>query len=214
MSPLFARLLLRCCLVAGLLPGAATSSASTSYRGDAPVQSQSADERAIALQAALADIIGQLTSDSEAVSRPDVRQAIATAARHPVWYEYQRDGSGATRLVAQFDADSINTLLHRFGLGATSTGDGASTWTPSDATIRVVGVRSATDFARLMRYLGSLDVVRSVTPEQAEGESLRIRLSLASDIGHFLDQVQTGSLLRVDDPRASAGIDATLGFAR
>lgn len=208
-SPVF-----RGCLLALALFGAVVAQAATTYTGDAPVESQADAERGKALQAALAQIVVQLTGDADAPSRSDVARSIASASQKPLQFQYRRDGSGALSLVAQFDAERVNTLLRQHGLSPLAGGGEALDWTPSEATVRVDGIRSAVDFARLMRFLTTLDLVRSAAPQQADGESVRIRLSLAADLPRFLDAVNASSLLRVVDTPAGNGVDATLGFAR
>lgn len=200
-------------LAAALLLGAAVQAATT-YTGDAPVETQSDGERGKALQAALAQVVVQLTGDADAPSRSDVARSIASASRNALQFQYRRDATGALSLVAQFDADMVNDLLRQNGLSPLSGSDEALGWSPSEATVRVEGVRSALDFARLMRFLTTLDLVRSAAPQQAEGESVRIHLALAADLPRFLEAVNASALLRVVDKPAGNGVDATLGFAR
>lgn len=192
----------------------AAAQAATTYTGDAAVDTQAEAERGKALQATLAQIVVQLTGDADAPARSDVARSIGSLSQKPLQFQYRRDSSGALSLVAQFDADSVNNLLRQHGLTPLTEGGDALGWTPSQASIRVEGVRTAIDFARLTRFLGTLDVVRSAAPQQAEGETVRIQLSLAADLPRFLDAINGSSLLRVVNPQAGNGVDATLGFSR
>lgn len=194
--------------------GGSIAHAASTYTGDAPVQNQGDEERAKGLQAALAQVVVQLTGDADAPTQSEVSRAIARASQRPLQFQYRTDSSGATRLVAQFDADTVNNLLRENGLTPPDGGGTTLGWTPSSATIRVEGIRSATDYAQLIRFLSTLDLVRSVAPEQAEGDSVRMHLDLAADLPRFLDAIGTSSLLRVVNPKPGDGIDATLGFAR
>lgn len=205
---------LRGCLFAvALLLGTAVQAATT-YTGDASVETQADAERGKALQAALSQVVVQLTGDADAPSRSDVARSIASASQKALQFQYRRDATGALSLVAQFDAEMVNGLLRQHGLSPLSGGGDALGWTPSEATIRVDGVRSALDFARLMRFLSTLDLVRSAAPQQAEGDSVRIHLTLAADLPRFLDAVNASALLRVIAQPAGSGVDATLGYAR
>lgn len=202
-------LLLLLVLVGGPLVHAAST-----YTGDAPVQNQGAEERAKGLQAALAQVVVQLTGDANAPTQTEVSRAIARTSQSPLQFQYRSDSSGATRLVAQFDADTVNNLLRENGLTPPDGGGATLGWTPSSATIRVEGIRSATDYAQLIRFLNTLDLVRSVAPDQAQGNTVRMHLDLAADLPRFLDAISSSSLLRVVNPKSGDGVDATLGFAR
>ena len=207
---------LNCCLLLLLFvfAGSPLAHAASTYTGDAPVQDQGDAERAKGLQAALAQVVVQLTGNADAPTQSEVSRSIARASQRPLQFQYRTDATGATRLVAQFDADTINTLLRENGLTPPDGGGATLGWTPSSATIRVEGIRSATDYAQLIRFLSSLDLVRSAAPEQADGDSVRMHLELAADLPRFLDAIGTSSLLRVVDPKSRDGVDATLGFAR
>lgn len=201
-------------LVLVVLAGAAPARAASTYTGDAPVQNQGDEERAKGLQVALAQVVVQLTGDAGAPAQAEVARAIAKASQKPLQFQYRTDSNGATRLVAQFDADAVNNLLRNNGLTPPDGGGETLGWTPSSATILVEGVRSATDYARLIRFLSTLELVRSVAPEQASGETVRMHLELAADLPRFLDAIGSSSLLRVVKATAGDGVDATLGFAR
>lgn len=215
-DPAVAHKALNCCLLLLLVvvAGSPLAHASSTYTGDAPVQDQGDAERAKGLQAALAQVVVQLTGNADAPAQSEVSRAIARASQRPLQFQYRTDATGATRLVAQFDADTVNTLLRENGLTPPDGGGTTLGWTPSSATIRVEGIRSATDYAQLIRFLSSLDLVRSLAPEQANGDSVRMHLELAADLPRFLDAIGTSSLLRVVDPKSGDGVDATLGFAR
>ena len=197
-----------------LLAGITPAHGASTYTGDAPVQNQGDEERAKGLQVALAQVVVQLTGDTTAPTQPDVARAIAKSSQKPLQFQYRNDSDGLTRLVAQFDAETVNNLLRENGLTPPDGGGETLGWTPSSATVLVEGVRSATDFARLVRFLSTLELVRSVAPEQANGETVRMHLELAADLPRFLDAVDSSSLLRVVKASGDDGVDATLGFAR
>lgn len=196
-----------------LATGSPAHAAST-YTGDAPVLNQGDEERTKGLQVALAQVVVQLTGDAAAPAQTEVARAIARASQKPLQFQYRTDSDGSTRLVAQFDADTVNNLLRANGLTPPDGGGETLGWTPSSATVLIEGVRTATDYARLIRFLSTLELVRSVAPEQAEGETVRMHLELAADLPRFLDAIGSSSLLRVVNATASDGVDATLGFAR
>lgn len=196
------------------LVGGSPAFAVSTYTGDAPVQNQGDEERAKGLQVALAQVVVQLTGDASAPAQTEVSRAIARASQKPSQFQYRTDSAGAMRLVAQFDADSVNNLLRENGLTPPDGGGETLGWTPSSATVLVEGVRNATDYARLIRFLSTLELVRSVAPDQANGETVRIHLELAADMPRFLDAIGSSSLLRVVKATAGDGVDATLSFAR
>ncbi|WP_255505412.1 hypothetical protein [Alkalisalibacterium limincola] len=56
-------------------------------------------------------------------------------------------------------------------------------------------IRSAEDFIRLRAYLDGLAVVRGVQPVGAEGNQLRVRLSLATGIDRFDAMIGAGRVI-------------------
>jgi hypothetical protein len=190
------------------------------YTGEAPVDTQSDDERAEALKIALANVIIDQTGDSGALSRPDVAAAVAKADRYVLQFRYKQnagaaDGAGPRlTLVAEFDAAAIDDLLRRLGLGApASAGTPPIDATPTKVTVWIGGIRSAEDYAHVIAYLGKSNLVRAAKPTQARGDGMLVRLSLATDLKHFLDAVGMERTLSVINAAPPVdGVDATLAL--
>jgi hypothetical protein len=200
-------------------PSSADAAPAT-YTGEASVNSQSDDERVEALKTALANVVIQETGDSGILARSDVAAAVAKAERYMVEYRYKpnasADGAGPRwTLVAEFDSAAVDEMLQRLGLGAVSVGGTApAEAAPSEATVWIGGIRSAEDYVRVMSYLARNNFVRTTQPMRARGEGMQVRLSLTTDLAHFLDVVGAERTLNVVSGAPPIdGIDATLALA-
>ncbi len=190
------------------------------YTGEAPVDTQSDEERAEALKIAFANVIIQQTGDSGALSRPDVAAAVARADRYMLQFHYKQnpgaaDGAGPRlTLVAEFDSAAVDEMLQRLGLSTPATaGTAPIEATPTDVTVWIGGIRSAEDYARVIAYLGKSNLVRGTKPMQARGDGMLVRLSLATDLKHFLDAVGMERTLSVINAAPPVdGVDATLAL--
>lgn len=197
----------------------AVRAAPPTYTGEAPVNSQSDDERAEALKIALANVVIEQSGDSGALARSDVASAVAKADRYVLQFRYKSnpnaaDGAGPRWiLVAEFDSTAVDEMLQRLGFG-TAAGTAPVEATPSEATVWVGGIRSAEDFARVMAYLGKSNLVRSAQPVRARGDGMLVKLSLATDVKHFLDAVALERTLSVVNGSPPVdGVDATLALS-
>jgi hypothetical protein len=201
-----------------LLAPVASRAAPATYTGEAPVNSQSDDERVDALKTALASVVIQQTGDPGVLSRADVAAAVAKADRYVLQFRYRKntDGSGAPlALVAEFDSAAVDQMLQKLGLAEAAPGTAAAIdATPTEASVWIGGIRSAEDYARVVGYLGKSALVRSVRPQQARGDGMLVKLSLGTDLAHFLDAVgmeRTLSVVSASPP--VDGVDATLALA-
>ena len=188
--------------------------APSSYSGSAPVNSQSDDERVAALRTALANVVIEQAGDSAVMARPDVAKAVEKAERYVLQYSYRRNTSGdaAMTLVAQFDATAVDQMLQRLGLGALANVPLAPE-TPTEATLWIGDIRNADDYARVIGYLGKSNFVKAAQPMQATADGILVRVSLSTDLAHFLDAVAMERTLAASSTRAD-GADAALVLAR
>lgn len=192
--------------------------APATYTGEAPVNSQSDDERVDALKTALASVVIQQTGDPGVLSRSDVAAAVAKADRYVLQFRYRKstDGAGAPLvLVAEFDSTAVDQMLQRLGLGEFAPGTTAPIdAAPVEATVWIGGIRSAEDYARVVGYLGKSPLVKSVRPQQARGDGMLVKLALGTDLSHFLDAVGIERTLSVVSAAPPVdGVDATLALA-
>jgi hypothetical protein len=197
-----------------LLVPLAGAAAPAGYTGEAPVASQSDEDRAEALKAALASVVVARTGDAALPARPDVAKALAQAERYVLQYQYRRgsaEDGGRMVLVAQFDGAAVDRLLQRFGAGPGAE-QAAAPETPTEATVWIGGIRNADDYARVIGYLGRNNFVRGAQPMRARGDGLLVRLSLATDLAHFLDVVNMERTLGVDASAKTDGADAVLAL--
>lgn len=196
-----------------LLASLPAAAAPGSYTGEAPVNSQSDDDRAAALKAALANVI-VAQSEGAAPASADIAKAVEQAERYVLQYQYRRGGEGGAKymLVAQFDGAAVSRILRRLGVG----GDGAETDAaeePSEATVWIGGINNAGDYARVIAYLGRNNFVRNAQPLQARGDGMLVRLSLAASLARFLEVIGMERTLGVINPGAKVdGVDATLAL--
>ena len=198
-------------------PAAALAGPGT-YTGQAPVNSQSDEERAAALKTALANVIIEQCGDSSVLARSDVASAVGRAERYVLQYTYRRnagaeDGAAMT-LVAQFDAEAVDRMLRELRLGIYANA-AVVPETPTEATVWIGGIRDAADYARVLGYLARSNFVREARTTQAQGDGIRVSLSLGTDLVHFLDAVGMERVLSVvDSATPVAGADAVLALAR
>lgn len=197
-----------------LLAPLAGQAAPSGYTGEAPVASQSDEDRVEALKAALASVVVERSGDSALPARPDVAKALAQAERYVLQYQYKRgsadDGSARLILVAQFDSVAVDRLLQRSGAGGAETA--AAPEAPAEATVWIGGIRNADDYARMIGYLGRSNFVRSAQPLRARADGMLVKLSLATDLAHFLDAVAMERTLGVDASAKTDGADAVLAL--
>ncbi|HJT97314.1 MAG TPA: DUF2066 domain-containing protein, partial [Rhodanobacteraceae bacterium] len=205
--------------IASLAPLFAIASPST-YTGEAPVNTQSDEERTEALKTALANVVIEETGDSGALARSDVASAVAKAERYMLQFRYKpnpaaADGGARWILVAEFDSAAVDEMLQRLGFGLAAEGGTAPLdATPSEATVWIGGIRSAEDYVRVIAYLGRSNLVRSAQPAEAHGDGMLVRLSLGTDLAHFLDAVGIERTLTVVNAAPPVeGVDATLALA-
>lgn len=183
------------------------------YTGTAPVNSQSDAERAEALKTALANVVVARTGDSSVLARADVARAVAQAENFVLQYQYRanaaEDASKLT-LVAQFDSAAVDRMLDRLGLGEAGADRPAAAATPSEAVVWIEGIHNADDYARVTGYLARNNFVRSAQPTQAHADGILVKLSLATDLAHFLDAIGMERTLVVNPSAHVDGADATL----
>ena len=183
------------------------------YTGEAPVDSQSDDDRLEALKIALANVIIDQTGDPGVLSRSDVAAALAKADRYALQFRYRPNPGAKLTLMVEFDAAAVDKMLQ--GLGLTSAGIAGAPIdaTPSEATIWIGGIHSADDYARVIAYLAKNNLVKSAQPRQARGDGMLVKVSLVTDLKHFLDAVAIERQLSVVNGSPPVdGIDATLAL--
>jgi hypothetical protein len=112
----------------------------------------------------------------------------------------------------QFDADAVDQMLQRLGLGALANVPLAPE-TPTEATLWIGDIRNADDYARVVGYLGKNNFVKSAQPMQATADGILVRVSLSTDLAHFLAAVGLERLLASSSARPH-GADAALVLAR
>ena len=203
---------LRCLgLVLAFLVGGVAAAAPSTYVGRAPVNSQSDEERGSALRTALANVVIEQAGDSGVLADPDVAKSVGQAERYVLQYSYERnpaDDGAPLVLVAHFDATAIDGMLQRLGLGAYA-GLPQVPEVPTEATAWVTDVRNADDYARVLSYFSRNNFVRAVQPVQARDDALLLKLSLSTDLAHFVEIVALERALAVA-PAPIDGADTAL----
>jgi hypothetical protein len=202
-----------------LLASPVLRAAPPTYTGEAPVDSQSDDDRLEALKIALANVIIDQTGDAGVLSRSDVAAQLAKADRYVLQFKYRQNpgaaDTGAPRLtlIVEFDAAAVDKMLQGLGLASAGVAGAPIDATPTDVTVWIGGIRSADDYARVIGYLAKSNLVKSAQPKQARGDGMLVKLSLATDLKHFLDAVSIERQLSVVNGSPPVdGIDATLAL--
>lgn len=210
-------------LLLALLCWSAAACAAGLYSGQVPVNSQSDEERAGALKAALAQVVVKVSGDAGVVNKPDVAKAIASADKYVQQYQYAQDvvtdgGQPQVRLslVAQFDRDAIDRLLADAGGATRSAGGDAAPAAAEQQSgtyrVWVSGIASAQDYARLIGSLTRNELIRSVQTEQARGDGVQLRLEAASSLARLLDSLGAGPVHVLNAKPPVDGVDALLGM--
>ena len=196
------------------------------YAGQVPVNSQSDQELAEALKTAFAQVVVKLTGDSSALTRPEVAKAAAQPNRYVQQYQYEQSPvteNGQTQirltLVAQFNRESVDRLLHEVGVvpaaGSDATTDAAPVADARPGTYRiwVGGIRSAEDYARLIGAFSGNDRVRDVQTELARGDGVQLRIGVQGPLQRVLDTLTATAGLRVTNAAPPVeGMDALLSM--
>ena len=189
------------------------------YTAEAPVDSQSDDDRLEALKIALANVIIDQTGDAGVLSRSDVAAQLARADRYMLQFKYRQNpgaaDTGAPKLTlsVEFDAAAVDKMLQALGLASAGVAGAPIDATPAEVTVWIGGIRSADDYVRVIGYLAKSNLVKSTQPRQARGDGMLVRLSLATDLKHFLDAVSMERQLSVVNGSPPVdGIDATLAL--
>ena len=94
------------------------------YSAEVEVNTQGASERDTAFARALAQVLGKLSGDRNAASKPGMAQELRQAERYVEGFDYRQDegvsASGApsfdTMLVVRFDQDKVDSLAAAMGL--------------------------------------------------------------------------------------------------
>jgi hypothetical protein len=94
------------------------------YEAEVPVNGQGADERARGFARALTDVLGKISGDRGAASRPGVGQELRRAGDFVKSYDYRQDegrsASGAptfrTTLIVRFDPAEVDAIAATLGL--------------------------------------------------------------------------------------------------
>jgi len=205
-------------LAIALLGASPLGAAPPTYTAEAPVDSQSDDDRLEALKIALANVIIDQTGDAGVLSRSDVAAQLAKADRYVLQFKYKQNpgadtGAPKLTLIAEFDAAAIDKMLQGLGLASAGIAGAPIDATPTDVTVWIGGIRSADDYARVIGYFAKSNLVKSTQPKQARGDGMLVKLALATDLKHFLDAVSIERQLSVVNGSPPVdGIDATLAL--
>ena len=84
----------------------------------------------------------------------------------------------------------------------------------ADHELWIAGLRGAGDYGRALRYLESLPVVESVTPEGADGDRLLVKARLNVRLERLQQLLALGDTMALDDPAPPAGSQAVLRLLR
>jgi hypothetical protein len=206
-------------LVFALAAAPVLRAAPSTYTGEAPVDSQSDDDRLEALKIALANVIIDQTGDAGVLSRSDVAAQLAKADRYVLQFKYRQNpgaaDTGAPRLtlMVEFDAAAVDKMLQGLGLQSAGVAGAPIDATPTDVTVWIGGIRSADDYARVIGYFAKSNLVKSTQPKQARGDGMLVKLALVTDLKHFLDAIAIERQLSVVNGAPPVdGIDATLAL--
>lgn len=110
-------------------------------------------------------------------------------------------GQTPTEAISGGVAEMARRMGRRFALRSGETG-GERT-----IMLRIQGVRDASVYGGVMRYLRGLSVVASVDPVQVSGDVLDLRVAANTGVRGLVQVVETGQILRVVNGLRQPGID-------
>ena len=176
------------------------ASAQSAYEAEVPVNSQSDADRSGALSRALGAVLGKLSGDRSAMTRPGVAQALRSAKDMVESYDYRQDQSisatGApsfrTLLVARFRQDDVDGLVAALGLPV---------W-PQPRPKPVVWLAIDDGSGPRLLTTGQVNAARSVL-DRAQDRGYRLGLPS----GGAAEQAAVGAIWR-NDPAAVARASA------
>ena len=191
------------------------------YTAQVPVASQSDADRAEALKNGLGQVMVRVSGDAGVLTRPEIAKVLPQAERYVQQFQYEQEvvnegGQPQVRLtlVAQFDRDAVDRLLHGTGAAVASAAPEPAveaTATPGTYHLWIGGVRSAKDYARAIGALSGSEFVRDVQVEQARADGMQLRVATTVSLTRLLDALNAGSVVRVTNAKPPVdGIDALL----
>jgi hypothetical protein len=212
----------RLILLLSLLVLTPFAAADSLYTGQVPVASQSEQDTATGLSAALAQVLAKLTGDNAVLTRPGVAKVVAQPNRYVQQYQFVQDAAdvGRLSLIAQFDHAAIDGLLADLGLARTAGGADTAPATPvadmRPQTFRVwvSGVNSPTDYARAVGTLARNELVRSVQAEVARNDGVQLRVEVTGSLQRLLESLSSGPVRVLNAAPPVEGVDALLGVAQ
>jgi hypothetical protein len=190
-------------LVAGLSAGIARADDLSLYEGSVPVNSQSPAERAKALPRALAQVIGKVSGQRNALASPAVRGVLGQAGQIVQDTRYSTDTeiiAGAPiyrqKLIARFDRAAVDALV---------AGAGLPVW-PSPRPVPVLWLVIDDGHGPRMVTGSHLSVVRSLTDRGNErGLAFQLPTGTAAESAAGLAAAWLGQSQAVVAPSATYG---------
>ena len=188
-------LLLLLALLAGSRPVVAQSPAAATpanpYEAMVTVDDDSASSRQKGLRMALIQVLQRVVGRSDSATT-----SVLSRASSLVQYDsFQRDpASGKMQLRAIFDPRAVDAALKSQGLPVFGV-DGCvvESW-----AVNVTGVRSAADYARVMRHFESLRGVRRVDLQALQDTQLSLSLVVEGGLTRLESLATADGLLRED----------------
>jgi hypothetical protein len=211
----------RLVLLLSLLLSAPFAVADSLYTGQVPVASQSEQDLATGLSAALGQVLVRLSGENTLLNRPGVAKAIAQPNRYVQQYQYVQDVVPDSRpplvrlsLVAQFDRAAVDQLLVDLGLARTGSDAAPAAvvdMRPQTFHLWVSGVNSADDYARVVGMLARNELVRSVQAESARNDGVGLRIEITGALPRLLESLGSGPVRVLNAAPPVEGVDALLG---
>ncbi len=199
----------------------ALGAASGAYTAEVAVNTQADSERAEALKSGLGQVVVRLTGDSGVLAREEVARRVADAERYVQQFQYRQDSvveNGQTQvrlvLVVQFDHDAVDQLLGTLGPSRSGAvpGDAVANH-PATYHVWIGAVHSADDYARLIGALSAHDMVRELSPEQARGDGVLLKLVLNGSLPSLLTSPALANVLHLVNAKPPIdGVDAIVNL--
>lgn len=193
------------CLLSAVT-ASAQGAAINPYEARVPVSDQTAPLREAALREALRIVVSRVGGETAPAQAASV---VDEAARLVQRYGYERLPDGMLQLVAAFDARAVDSRLKALGLPVW----GVYAAAVEELQLRVSGIGSAADYARVVGGLAALSNVRDVSPMRAHDDVLELRVRAEGGAGRLNGALLASGLL-VPDAAGTAELSYRLEPAR
>lgn len=171
---------------------AATAQVLDTYQATVKVENQGAAARDKALREALSGVLARVSGQPALSSSGRTAPILARASSLIRSVSYVPDENGAMQLLAVFEPNAVDAALKQQGLPV----HGVAGATLEAVSLRVSGISSPRDYARVLAHLRGLPGVKNPGVTAASGDSLTLGLRVEGGSARLAGALGVGGVLR------------------